>query len=367
MEVYKMGKYSLESYEQYKTHKLRPKALTVKPINLGCDTYEIVTARWTSLEPQKAQYEMQTLRDKTTKTTLLKIDESAPEWAKDKKDYLSAFIRKLGSELDGNPNIIGVLIENKDKSEMILQDYLDGFSKTHLIARLEDQDQIGQLQKVGAKFGLLVTAKAGNRLDCCELLARYNLQHTWKKAPVLIYFTPDANEQDFAQDVQRWHVSAANKSMGLGYNLSLRRLTYPKQVSSLGAMPLRFWFVNTGTSPYYDRAKLKVKLTRETKSWTIDLNINTDHWMLGDIVENKIALLPDLNTGHYEVSVGLFCLGRPVLLDIDAPVKDGFYQLGQVDVDTQNRDDLFHIWDTYYPEGYYPLEDPKAPESAQDL
>lgn len=361
-----MGKYSLESYEKYKTHKLRPKLLTMKPINVGCDTYKIVTASWKSLEPSKAKYDMEILKSKIHTSTLLVIDESPPDWAKDNKAYLAAFIRKLGSELDGNPNLIGVLIDNRDKSEMILQDYLDGFSKTYLIARLEDSFQILKLQKVGAKFGLLVTAKENNRLDCCELFARYNLQHTWESAPVLIHFTADANCQSFKEDIRRWHVCAANKSMGLGYNFALRRLTYPRQISSLGAMPLRFWFVNTGTSPCYDQLKLKVKLSIEKQQWIIDLAIKGSHWMLGDIVENKIAVLPDLKPGNYTVSIGLFSKNQPILLDIDASLQDGFYQVGQVDVDTQNRDELFHIWDTYYPEGYYPLEDPKAPESDED-
>ena len=131
-------------------------------------------------------------------------------------------------------------------------------------------------------------------------------------------------------------------------------------------MPLRFWFVNTGTSPCYDQLKLKVKLSIEKQQWIIDLAIKGSHWMLGEIVENKIAVLPDLKPGNYTVSIGLFSKNQPILLDIDASLQDGFYQVGQVDVDTQNRDELFHIWDTYYPEGYYPLEDPKAPESDED-
>lgn len=163
---------------------------------------------------------------------------------------------------------------------------------------------------------------------------------------------------------ERWHVSFSSEDMDVGYRFELRKLAYPKEISSGGALPLRFWFVNTGTAPCYEPVTAMLRLSGADKGCDTKLNIQALQGKTGDLVHNEIAKLPALPTGEYTVSLGLKIGEHPLALANALTASDGFYALGKVLVDQQNRDDLFHIWEDYYPEGYYPLEDPQAPNES---
>jgi hypothetical protein len=182
--------------------------------------------------------------------------------------------------------------------------------------------------------------------------------------------------------------------MNLGYNFTLRRLTYPKIIAGKGALPVRFWFVNTGSAPSYKKLQLKLKLEfrqelpndsqqklsyehqqgnsyvtqqripseAERTDYTFPLHIDHNTWKIGDITHNEILPLPDMKNGIYLLSVGMFLLdGAPIHLDLRAKEKQGYYELGIIEVNNSLTDDLLHAWDDFYPEGYYPLEDPQVP------
>jgi hypothetical protein len=56
--------------------------------------------------------------------------------------------------------------------------------------------------------------------------------------------------------------------------------------------------------------------------------------------------------------------GNPIPLRIEAKQENGYYELGSIDVDPGLENNLLHAWDDFYPDGYYPLEDPQAPKES---
>ena len=53
--------------------------------------------------------------------------------------------------------------------------------------------------------------------------------------------------------------------------------------------------------------------------------------------------------------------GTPVTLSNANAVRDGYYEGDVINIDHVPRPEMETIWDTYSPDGYYPLEDPKVP------
>jgi hypothetical protein len=247
--------------------------------------------------------------------------------------------------------------------------------------------------------------------------------------PVILLITDMMAGTNICREGLRWHAGFANRPMNLGYNFTLRRLTYPKIIAGKGALPVRFWFVNTGSAPSYKKLQLKLKLEfrqelpyasqqelsyellqdnqyepehensnepeqehpydleqinsyilqqensyvtqqrtpseAERTDYTFPLHIDHNAWKVGDITHNEILPLPEMKNGIYLLSVGMFLPdGSPIHLDLRAKEEQGYYELGKIEVTNSLSDDLLHAWDDFYPEGYYPLEDPQVPNEA---
>lgn len=360
-----MVKYSLESYEKYKTAVIRPHPLLTAPSNLGMGKVNYITLSWMELEPVRGEYHLDSIESElnSTENPILILNPVLPLWAvKRPGDCFAAFVRKVGSFIGGHNRLQGVIISTFNDSEEEWDAYIDSFDKTYAFADIHNSKLISYLKKNNYDFGLLVKCSEENWIECCEAFARQNLQSIWKKSPVLIHVMDGNCGPNIVREAMRWHAVFSNVPLELGYNITLRRLAYPEEVSRGGALPMRFWFVNSGSSRVYRECKLKVRLKQGYKKYTITLNARTDSWDIGDITYNEIVHLPDVEQGKYTVSIGLFFIdGTPVNLNIVGDSEDGYYHMGSIEVDNRNRDELFNIWDTYYPEGYYPLEDPKAP------
>ncbi|MDF2632923.1 MAG: hypothetical protein K0Q85_1519, partial [Caproiciproducens sp.] len=323
---------------------------------------------WTEAEPERGQFELSSIEKalENTFNPVLIIDSVPPAWATNNiSAFYASLIRKIGSVYDGDERLIGVEISTIHSSAEELDAYKIAFEKTKLLINLENQVAISYLKNQSVSFGLIVKCSSENRIECCELFARQNLQFVWKKNPVLIQSEDEQSDSVVYQEALRWHAAFSNCALDLGFNFSLRRLTYPKAISNMGAFPLRFWFVNTGTSPCYQKTYLRLLLSQGDSNYEISLNAATETWGLGDITHNEMVKLPSMKLGCYKVAVGLFFENNePVRIDISNDSNHGFYEVGTVEVDAEQRDDLFHIWDDYYPEGYYPLEDPQAPNES---
>ena len=361
-----MGIYSLENFEKYKTYKIRPQPLRNVPNNTGRGQINYITFSWSELEPKRGIYCLDLVKDiiASTINPVLILEPTSPEWVTShSEDCLSSFIRRVGSSLAEYKHLIGVVISTINNSNQVLAAYIGSFDYTHILADIHNSNLISYLTNNKINFGLIVKGSEENWIDCCEAFARQNLQNTWKTEPVILHVIDEECGVNLSREALRWHVGYSNLPLDVGYNIGLRRLTYPQSVTSNGALPLRFWFVNTGSSPCYRNFKLKVLLSNEDKRYEIPISAKTNSWLIGDITHNEIIHIPEMSPGAYTFSVGIFFHDNsPMHLDIQKEENVGFYELGLIEVDTNNRDYLFRIWDNYYPDGYYPLEDPKTPE-----
>lgn len=360
-----MGKYLLENYEIYKQYKIRPKPLNEDLKNRGRGQFNIVNINWADFEVARGNYQVNKLFTLINRADnpVLTIGPDCPSWVTDNEsDYFASFIRQVGSCLKDNHKLEGVIVTSEKSFVQVWDAYIDAFSDFILFVDINNKDLINYFNIHKKDFGLIIRCSENNWLDACEKLAEEHLQDVWKSNPVLLQIEENCVGTNISKQAAFWHASMANLKMDIGYRIELRRLTYPKTVSTNGALPLRFWFVNTGSAPCYHEFNMYLRLKNENNIYDIPLNVNSRSWLIGDIIHNEIAKLPDMVPGRYKVLVGIFFKDNtPMNLNINNDVENGFYDLGLIDVDAVCRDEYFHIWDNYYPEGYYPLEDPQSP------
>lgn len=372
-----MGIYSLENYEKYKTKTIRLNSQSKMPPNFGMDQIHYIKLPWASLEPSRGKFNLEVIHKEmdNVENKVLVLEPDIPVWVeKQESDYFAAFIRRVGSFIGKDKKLVGVIISTINNSKAEWDAYIDSFDKTTIFANLENNRLIDYLKSNNRDFGLLVKCSENNWIDCCERFAKQNLQHLWKKSPVLIHVTDDICGPNIRREIYRWHGGLSNKPLDLGYNLTLRRVTYPETVSSKGALPCRFWFENIGTTRIYQPflIKLQIKphglqlLNKRSSYYELTLQCSTESWLIGDITHNEIIQLPNIETGMYSLSIGLFLLDHtPIHLNNENTARNGFCEVGTICIDNKERNELFRIWDTYYPEGYYPLEDPQTPEDEE--
>jgi len=364
-----MGKYSLENYERYKTVKIRPEPPEEADVHGGLITY--VGGFWKELEPERGAYRLERLLEaiRSAEKPVLALSSEAPDWTgDDEADSYCELIRKVGSVVEADGRLYGVQITTETDSTEEWNAYIEAFGTTTLFADLRQEELIRHLRERDREFGLRIVCGEDNWLSCCEAIARQRLSEVWKRKPVLLHVADPECGPNVRREARRWHAALSNRDAGLGWNAGLRRFTYPSTVASGGSLPVRLWLVNTGTSPVYEDLELKLRLVRRDggDGYEVPLQARTSEWTVGDIVHNEIAALPDMPEGVYSVGIGLFDKeGRPVRLSVRGDQADGYYAAGEVNVERIDGDPLANAWDTYYPEGYYPLEDPQAPQTEQ--
>ena len=360
-----MGKYSLENFSPYPVRIARPKPLAVSPENPGRGFAQVIECSWRELEPEKGCYMLDTLQKTAeARNPVLVLNPGQPDWGKpeDGEACFARLVRRAGSALLGGRKLAGVLIPPGTDSLEIREAYLAAFDKAPLLADIREEALIRFLQARGISFGLSVPCGEETWIDRCGAFARLSLQDTWEKAPVFVRVSDAEPGENISREVFRWHASLCDKDLDLGYCLTLRRATYPGKVSCGGAFPVRFWFVNTGSAPCYRDFTLKLRLKKEDCEEILPLSIRKENWKTGDIVHNEIVPLSITRPGTYTVWAGAFFGdGSPLKLCIQNREENGFYELGTVEADLLSRPELFTAWDSFYPDGYYPLEDPKAP------
>lgn len=375
-----MGKYSLENYSFYETYKIRPKPGT----RLGGDSergrYQLLSYGWEELEPERGRYCLEQLKEalEQERNAVLSIDRDIPSWmwgvhggpsegfpGEYREEGFACLLRSVGSFLGQMPNMVGVIISSDHGNRWIWDAYREAFADTVLLARLEEEELIRYLKENKQDFGLMVNCSEANWVICCERFARLGLQHTWEQRPVVLCFPEEKAGPHILRESYRWHAAFANRPMDIGYDFTLRRLTFPKKIAGGGGLPVRFWFVNTGSAPCYQEFHLMLRLWKENASWECRLNVDRTRWGVGDITHNEIIPLPELEEGTFFVSVGIFFTDGTFLeLNVQAEEQGGYYKMGEIEVDHQIGNNLLHAWDDFYPDGYYPLEDPKTPKES---
>jgi len=240
----------------------------------------------------------------------------------------------------------------------------DPFPACEPLIHIRDREALLRARESGTSFALLIEPESDGLLNTAQMMAEQALQRHWLRRPVYARLNTPPDEE-MTEALWAWHIRACNLAGLSGCDLQLRRITCPRAISSAGVIPLRLWLMNAGPSPLYGEHRIMLRLHGGGRSFDITLSADPSIFLkTGDIIYNEMVQLPTMPAGDYTL---MLCIlrseGNPLLLNIDRQVEDGCYSLDSVTVDDQPRLELSTIWDRYYPEGYYPLEDPKEPQA----
>ncbi len=344
-----MGKYSLESYERYKMIKCRPQEKAEAIQGAGLSSFETVRIVLGQAKP--------VLKTKT----LLEV--SVPHAAIDIMAQTESRLRSLASRYYRDSLVLGVKIvsdTNAANKRRLWETAAEAFAPKRYYVPLEDGAQLDYAIKHGLAKGLSVTV-GENVLDTCELFAQNNAQQLYKQMPVLVSFH-DGRHQ-LAAYAQQWHAMAVEGiDAPAGFRIALRRLNYPKALSSGGFAPMQFWWTNKGISFCHDATQIRLRLEKDGEYTSVALNDHPLKIHLADRVHNEIVRLPNVRPGVYHLEYGLFTKeGDALTLSHEGRTTDGYYAADVMHIDDTPRPEYETIWDDYFADGYYPLEDPKEP------
>ena len=340
-----MGKYSIENYEKYKMIKCRPEEDRTPVPGAGFSTFVTL-----EIAPDE--------RPELKEQTLLRVHVRPGGDAA----LTEAAISALASRYNRDPAVVGVTpAAGSSTCRRIWETLAEAFSPKRFFVPVTD----GGLLDVSMKYGFLggLLAEVGeNPLDTCEAFAANKAQRLFEQVPVLVRFTvPEKADGRYAL---QWHACAVEGVQELaGPRIALRRLNYPKMLTSGGFAPMQFWWTNRGPSPLYGLTEVRLRFIRGGRiAATLLPGDSPELIRLGDRVFNRILPLPELPEGQYRLEFGLFRAdGSPVRLANANPTGGGYYDGDVINIDNIPRPELETIWETYRPDGYYPLEDPKLP------
>ena len=191
-------------------------------------------------------------------------------------------------------------------------------------------------------------------------IAQSHLARNWETCPVYIHSDRELSGEEL-DAARRWHCSGANVMAPLGARMTLRRMMFPRDLTSGGVMPLRLWWQNIGTAPVYEEVRVRLLLKNGEEQFVVTVP-GTMRPGLGDTTFNTTALLPKILCGTYKLWVGLETDKEKLPLAMAAPTEKGLYHIGEITLDEAERPYLKTMWVDQYADGYYPLEDPAQPE-----
>ena len=345
-----MGKYSLDAFEAHPLVKLRP--VMTEPDLSG---YRLLELRRSELEPESGM--LLPPPEIGEGRVLLRLQLNAADDISD----ACGFIRRMGSCYHGGTALAGVVMTAGAFSGTALIQlawaYRQGFASTVLLAE-PDAELMDICRREGIQTGLWLPIVRGI-LPLRRAIGEKKLQRVWRETPVYLWTGgPLASEELDA--ARRWHVSGANVPAPLGARMTLRRMMFPRDLTSGDIMPLRMWWQNIGTAPVYEDVRVRLVLRNGTEAFAVSVP-GTMSPGLGDTTFNTTALLPQVPCGTYGLWVGLETDRGSLTLAMDAPAEDGLYHIGEITLDDVPRPYLRTMWEDQYADGYYPLEDPAQP------
>lgn len=196
-------------------------------------------------------------------------------------------------------------------------------------------------------------------------IARNRLERRWRQHPVYAR-TASPLTEEVRQALVRWHCTACNMPGPWGPQMTLRRLMFPRDLTAGAEAPFRMWWQNLGTAPLYGPAKALLFLEKNGRLFPLTGNMPVE-CHLGDTTCNPLLTLPELPDGEYALLCALEFGGKRLSLSMKVPNRDGLYSIGAVHLDHIPRPYLRTMWQAQYADGYYPLEDPAAPEEGGTL
>lgn len=312
-------------------------------------------------------------------------DKDGAIWQPDFSDplflkYWGELVAAAGERYDGNPVLDSVDVSSVGYwgegwsnympeftyQKPLIDIWLKAFPHTTLLMNFDEPEALAY----GTQHG------AGWRLDCwgdmkhgySEMLDQYpeevaqtGIQDVWKQRPVSLETcgTPSSWLRDkydlnyILAQALRWHVTSVNVKSSpippewraqfedfekrMGYRFILRRLEYPKAVTSGSMMPVQMWWFNAGVAPIYRDYRLALQLQSGDKQVTVQVPADVKHWLPGDSVVDEPLYVPSgLPAGQYHVRIGLLDprSGEPAIrLAIEGRQPDGWYDVGSIQIE----------------------------------
>ena len=125
-----------------------------------------------------------------------------------------------------------------------------------------------------------------------------------------------------------------------GYRFVLREINHDKFVSHPGTLNMKMKWANVGVAKLYRSFKLQVSLRNsagEAVTTTTVADIDPRDWLPGERDLSASVPIPvGLSPGEYALAVAITDPAnqrRPLSLAMDAPEKDGWYQVSRVVVE----------------------------------
>jgi uncharacterized protein DUF4832/glycosyl hydrolase family 42 (putative beta-galactosidase) len=319
-------------------------------------------------------------------------DKDGKIWSPDADDPLylkhwGGLVKAFAERYDGHPGIHfvdistlgywgegwGPYLPDWQVQKALLDLYLDGFKRTHLLTNFDELQALtyGVSQGTGWRVDCWGDMKAryweswgkkwSHMLDFYPLqLVRAEAQEAWERYPVSLetcgtplYWKEQDYDIDYIMEqALRWHVSSVNiKSTAIpeewkdefeelqkkmGYRFILRRLELPEVIEAGKMFPVSMWWLNKGVAPVYYDYELAMEFQSAASSARIPTAAPVRSWLPGDAVYDDTLYAPEsLAPGKYRVRIALLdpSTDKPAIrLAIEGRQDDGWYDLGEVEV-----------------------------------
>ncbi len=288
-----------------------------------------------------------------------------------------AFLRALGKRFDGNVNVefldigsYGVWGEWHTQNpapiavrKQIVDLYLGAFHKTPLVFMSDDADVLNYALSQGTGFrrdGVGSPWHEQNWIGSKKYAGVVGMADTWKRAPVVFEWF---GNYDYLQS-RHWsfdaavnfmlsnHVTLINDNFGpvpaeaippleklarlAGARFVLRELAHERAIKRGTRLNLDMRWANVGVGKVHRPHLLRFFLLDPDAQvvLTSDAKVDPREWLPGEHRVTETLLLPStLEAGDYTLAVGLVNpvgTGRPFLLAMDVPEKEGRYEVSTV-------------------------------------
>lgn len=291
-----------------------------------------------------------------------------------------AFIEALGKRYDGRSDIefldigsYGVWGEwhtthpaPLEVRKQIVDMYLHAFSRTPLVFMSDDAEVLAYALAHGTGFrrdGVGSPWHEENWIGSKKYAGVPNMGEVWKHAPVVFEWFGDYNylkSQNWSFDAAvnfmlRNHVTLINDNFGrvppeatpqleklarlAGYRFVLREVAHEKTVSLGSTLNLKMKWANAGVGKLYRPFELRCCLLDGGGNVALSSAAMADarEWLPGEQELTGSLLMPrELKVGDYTLAVALVDASgnhRTLRLAIDAPEKEGWYEISRVKVE----------------------------------
>lgn len=291
-----------------------------------------------------------------------------------------AFIEALGKRYDGRSDIgfldigsYGVWGEWHTKHpasievrKQIVDMYLHAFPRTPLVFMSDDAEVLAYALAHGTGFrrdGVGSPWHEENWIGSKKYAGVPSMGETWKRAPVVFEWFGDYNylkSQNWSFDAAvnfmlTNHVTLINDNFGrvppeampqleklarlAGYRFVLREVAHEQTVSRGSTLDLKMNWANVGVGKLYRPFELRCSLLDSGGSVVFSSTAMADarDWLPGEReITGSLRVPGELKAGDYTLAVALVDASgnhRPLRLAIDAPEKNGWYEISRIKVE----------------------------------